>query len=83
MQGASTQEISVESALDIACENAKEAVLAVDADVKSEETINAAIQNRIGLIIESGDTEISNKTVKLADKYNIVLIKTGIKNNRY
>lgn len=83
VQGASTQEISVESALDIACENAKEAVLAVDADVKSEETINAAIQNRIGLIIESGDTEISNKTVKLADKYNIVLIKTGIKNNRY
>ncbi len=83
VQGASSQAIAVESALDIACENAKEAVLATDADVKSEETINAAVQNRIGLIIESGDTEISNKIVKLADKYNIVLIKTGIKNNRY
>lgn len=83
VQGASNQVIAAESALDIACENAKEAVMAVDDEISSEGTLNAAVQNRIGLIIESGDAEISSKIAKLADKYNIVLIKTGIKNNRY
>lgn len=83
VQGGQCQTDSVELALDIACESAKEAVLAVDGVITSEETVNAVIQNRIGLIIEAGDASCSDKIAKLADKYNVVLIKTGIRNNRY
>ncbi len=74
---------AVEDAMDFACENSKDAVLAVDGFVENEETINAAIQGRIGLIIEAGDGSESKKLAKLADKYNIVIIATGIRNNKY
>lgn len=51
--------------------------------IENEETINAAIQGRIGLIIEAGNGRNSNKIVKLADKYNLSMIHTTIQNNRY
>ena len=69
--------------MDIACENSKDAVMAVDGVIENEETINAAIQGRIGLIIEAGDGANSNKIAKLADKYNISIITTGLRNNKY
>lgn len=75
--------ISVEKAMDLACENSKDAVLAVDGVIENEEAINAAIQGRIGLIIEAGDSKNSDKILKLAEKYNIVVIHTGIRNNKY
>ncbi len=74
---------AVENAMDIACENSKEAVLAVDGVIEQKEVIHAAIQGRIGLIIESGDSEDSPKIISLADKYNISMIHTGIRNYRY
>lgn len=74
---------AAESAMDIACENSKDAVLAVDGVIEHLEVINAAIQGRIGLIIEAGDGNNSEKIAKLADKYGIALITTGIRNNRY
>lgn len=83
VQGAQEQVFAVESSLNIACELAKDAVLAVDGVIESEQVLNVAIQNRIGLIIEAGNAEDSAKIAKLADKYNIVLIKTGIRNNRF
>ena len=57
--------------------------MAVDGVIENEETINAAIQGRIGLIIEAGDGANSNKIAKLADKYNISIITTGLRNNKY
>lgn len=74
---------AVEQAMDFACENSKEAVMALDGVIENDEVINAAIQGRIGLIIEAGDGGNSSKIVKLADKYNIAYIVTGIRNNRY
>ena len=74
---------AVETAMDIACENSKDAVLSVDGVIENEEVINAAIQGRIGLIIESNDGVNSDKITKLADKYEISLIKTGLRNNKY
>ena len=74
---------AVEKAMDFACENSKDAVLAVDGYVAYEETINAAIPGRIGLIIEAGDGSDSKKIAKIADKYNVSLITTGIRNYRY
>ena len=73
----------VEAAMDIACETSKDAVLAVDGVIENEEVINAAIQGRIGLIIEACDSSASQKITKLADKYNLSLIATGIRNYRY
>ena len=83
IQGRTNLAEAVENAMDIACENSKEAVLAIDGVIENEEVINAAIQGRIGLIIESNDGIYSDKITKLADKYEISLIKTGIRNNRY
>lgn len=83
VQGASFGIDCCEKAMDIACENSKEAVMALDGVIENEEIINTAIQGRIGLIIEAGDGINSDKISKLADKYNISLIKTGIRNNRY
>ena len=74
---------AVETAMDIACENSKDAALSVDGVIENEEVINAAIQGRIGLIIESNDGVNSDKITKLADKYEISLIKTGLRNNKY
>lgn len=74
---------AVENAMDIACENSKDSVLAVDGVIEHEQVINAAIQGRVSLIIEAGDSEVSPKICKLADKYGISVITTGIRNNRY
>ncbi len=73
----------VEQAMDIACENSKDAILAVDGVIENVEIINAAIQGRIGLIIEACDSTSSQKITKLADKYSLSLIATGIRNYRY
>lgn len=83
VQSAANLADAVENAMDIACETSKEAVLAVDGVIDGQEVINAAIQGRIGLIIEAGDCSESKKIITLADKYNISLIHTGIRNYRY
>ena len=74
---------AVEQAMNFACENSKDAVIATDGVIENEEVINAAIQGRIGLIIDAGDGINSSKLIKLADKYNIAYVVTGIRNNRY
>ena len=83
IQGKTSSTIAVEEAMDYACENSKDAVLAIDSVIENKETINAAIQGRIGLIIESGDGKKSSEIVKLADKYGMSLIHTKIRNNKY
>lgn len=83
VQGGTNLAQVVEGAMDLACENSKDAVLAVDGTIENEEVINAAIQGRIGLIIEAHDGINSDKILKLADKYEITLIKTGLRNNKY
>lgn len=83
VQGKSDNADAAECAMDIACENSKDAVLSLDGVIDSIETVHAAIQGRIGLIIEAGDGANSDKIAKLADKYEIAHISTGIRNNRY
>ena len=68
-----------EYALNLACESAKEAVLAVDVCLDVHD-VNAAIQNRIGLIIAP---IASPEVLKIVDKYDISLITTGIVNKSY
>lgn len=83
IQGKSNGVVTSELAMDYACEASKDAVLALDGTIENKETINAAIQGRIGLIIEAGDSKISEEIFKLADKYNIAMISTKIRNNKY
>ena len=83
VQNATNTVFAVETAMDKSCENSKEAVLSIDSAIDNSQTINAAIQGRIGLIIESGDSKNSQNILKLADKYAISMIFTKIRNNKY
>ncbi len=83
IQGRTSRVEAVESAMDFACENSKDAVLAVDGTIEKEEIIFTAIQGRIGLIIEAGNSAHTDKILNLADKYQISMIITGLRNNRY
>lgn len=66
----------VESALNYSCEMAKESVMASDMPLTVHD-INAAVQNRIGLIIVP---TASKEVIETVDKYNVALIITGITN---
>lgn len=65
-----------EYALNVACDNAKEAVLASDVPL-SVHDLNVAVQDRISLIIQPG---VSLDVLKQADKFNVAMITTGISN---
>lgn len=81
-QGYTNANAAVESALNYACDGSKEAVLASDSVLPSEDCIYAAAQGRISLIIQPGGTIKDHKLIELCDKYNIAMITTGIRNYR-
>lgn len=83
VQGYSNMVSAVETAMDLACENSKDAVMALDSSIEASQVLNTAIQGRIGLIVESGDSGESSKILKQADKYGISMIFTKIRNKRY
>ncbi len=83
VQGRSNMVTAVESAMDLACENSKDAVMALDCSIETSQVLNTAIQGRIGLIVESGDSNKSTDILKMADKYGISMIFTKIRNKRY
>ena len=83
VQGRSNMVVAAESAMDLACENSKDAVMVLDCPVETSQVLNAAIQGRIGLIVESGDSNKSGEILKQADKYGISVIFTKIRNKRY
>jgi phosphoribosylaminoimidazolecarboxamide formyltransferase/IMP cyclohydrolase len=65
-----------EYALNNACDNSKDAILASDVPLSIHD-LNVAIQGRISLIIQPG---VSEDVLKHADKFNISMITTGISN---
>lgn len=83
IQGATDEISAIEAATDLACESSKDAVLAYDGAISHTKSINAAIQGRIGLIIEAGDSKNSQEVLKYADKYGISMIFTKFRNNKY
>lgn len=72
----------VEQALNFACDGSKNAVLAFDEPIPTAECIYAAAQGRIGLIIQPGGALKDAEIIAAADKYNIVMITTGVRNLR-
>ena len=68
---------ATEYALNKSCEQSKDAILALDGDLSAESIVKAAVQGRIGGIILPN---ITNADVILtADKYELVVITTGIR----
>ena len=81
-QGQTNAIVAVEHALNYACENSKEAVLASDAAIHAEDCIYSAVQGRISLIIQPGGSVKDQKIIDVCDKYGISMITTGIRNYR-
>ena len=80
-QGNTNMVYGFEKAMDYACNDSKDAILATDGIITSVESINAAVQGRIGVIIQNG---INNKSViDAVNKYNLVMINTGISHIKY
>ncbi|MBR6098495.1 hypothetical protein IKP85_01985 [bacterium] len=79
-QGFISSVSAVESALNTACDAAKEAIMVSDNTLLSTECIYAAAQNRVSVIIQPGGCNNDSKLIEIADKYNIVMIFTGITN---
>ena len=74
---------AVEVALDIACDNSKDAIMVSDTYLPTIDCINAAAQGRISMIIQPGGAKNEDKIIELADKYNISMVLTGIKNYKH
>ena len=72
----------MENGLNYACDNSKDAILASDTVLASEDSIYSAVQGRIGLIIQPGGSVKDPKLVELCDKYELIMITTGIRNYR-
>ncbi len=70
---------ALENALKLACDQAKDAVLASDGFLPHEDNIYAAAQARVGAIIQPGGSVKDPEVIKLANQYNIAMITTGIR----
>ncbi len=74
---------AVEIALNKACDGAKDAVLASDGFFPATDNIDVAAQCRIGGIIQPGGSIKDPDVIAAADKYNMVMINTGIRHFRH
>ena len=74
---------AVEIALNIACDNSKDSILVSDTYLPTTDCINAAAQGRVALIVQPGGAKNEKAIIELADKYNIAMVLTGIKNYKH
>ena len=74
---------AVEDAMKWACDNSKDAVLASDNTLPTVDCIQLAAQGRISMIIQPGGSANDESMIELADRYNIAMVFTGIKNYKH
>ncbi len=72
-----------EAAANTACDGAKDAIMVSDNVLPTADCIYAAVQNRISAIIQPGGAANEDKIIELANKHNIAMILTGIKNYKH
>jgi len=77
--GQTSRIASMEIALDQACDEAKDAVIASDGFFPAIDNIQAAAQSRIAAIIQPGGSIKDQDVINECDKYNIAMINTGIR----
>lgn len=82
-QGQTSRIASMEWALNYACDESKDAIVASDGFFPAIDNIQAAAQGRIGLIIQPGGSIKDKEVIAEADKYNIAMITTGIRHFRH
>lgn len=78
-QNESDIENAVEKALDFGCENTKNSALCISSYELSPHIVNACVQARVGVLIYSGGNIADTEFIKLADKYNLAILMTGIR----
>jgi phosphoribosylaminoimidazolecarboxamide formyltransferase/IMP cyclohydrolase len=74
---------ALENALKLACDEAKDAVLASDGFLPHEDNIYAAAQARVGAIIQPGGSVKDPDVIKLANQFNMTMVTTGIREFRH
>lgn len=82
-QGQTSRVDAVEIALNKACDGSKDAVLAADGFFPAIDNIQAAAQGRIAGIIQPGGSIKDNDVIETCNKYNIVMITTGIRHFKH
>lgn len=74
---------AMEIALDRACDEAKDAVAASDGFFPAVDNIYAAAQCRIAGVIQPGGSIKDKEVIQAADKYNMVMINTGVRHFKH
>lgn len=74
---------AMEIALDRACDGAKDAVAASDGFFPAIDNVLAAAQCRIAGLIQPGGSIKDKEVIEAADKYNMVMINTGIRHFKH
>lgn len=82
-QGQTSRVDAVEIALNKACDGSKDAVLASDGFFPAIDNIQAAAQGRIAGIIQPGGSIKDKDVIEACNKYNIVMITTGIRHFKH
>lgn len=70
---------ALELAIRQACDEAKDAVMASDGFLPAEDNIHAAVQARIGAIIQPGGSIKDEAVVALANQYHLPMVATGVR----
>lgn len=81
--GQTSRIASMEIALNQACEETKDAVIASDGFFPAVDNIHAAAQSRIGAIIQPGGSIKDTEVIAEAEKYKIPMILTGIRHFKH
>jgi phosphoribosylaminoimidazolecarboxamide formyltransferase / IMP cyclohydrolase len=78
--GGNTSRIgALENALKLACDASSGAVMASDGFLPHEDNIYAAVQARISAIIQPGGSVKDSLVIELANKHNIAMVTTGVR----
>lgn len=80
-QGNTNKICAFEHAVDFSCNESKDAILATDGQILTVESINAAVQGRVGVIIQTGNSP--KNVIDTVNKYNLIMINTGISHIKY
>lgn len=81
--GQTSRIASMEIALNQACDEAKDAVIASDGFFPATDNIHAAAQSRIAAIIQPGGSIKDKEVVAEAEKYNISMVMTGLRHFKH
>lgn len=82
-QGQPSRIDAFEIALNKACDGSKDAVAASDGVCPVVDNVYVAAQGRIAAIIQSGGSNKDDEIIKVADKYNIAMITTGMRHFKH